>query len=155
VNPNDGCSKGHSRCLKSCCHPEKCQTCPYLVHCCERYCISLPLKSLNEPGREKETHLEAIEETIDFIVKQFSPPENPNKEGGTMETNPAETGKEHQVISASEDRYEDIEKLKRLISKGKYRLDCGHHVTLNHNLGNNIAILNGKELKIICTLCLY
>jgi hypothetical protein len=71
-----------------------------------------------------------------------------------METNPAETGKEHQVISASEDRYEDIEKLKRLVRKGKYRLDC-HHVALNHNLGNNIAIINGKELQIICTLCLY
>jgi len=72
-----------------------------------------------------------------------------------METNPAETGKAHQVISASEDRYEDIEKLKRLISNGKYRLDCGHHVTLNHHFGNNIAIINGKELEIICTLCLY
>ena len=52
-------------------------------------------------------------------------------------------------------KYEDVETLKRLINKGKYRLDCGHVVTLNHNLGNNIAILNGKELKIICTLCLY
>ncbi len=51
--------------------------------------------------------------------------------------------------------YEDIEKLKSLIKNGKYLLDCGHHVTLNHNLGNNIAILNGKELRIICTLCLY
>ena len=71
-----------------------------------------------------------------------------------METNPAETGKAHQVISASEDRYEDIEKLKRLISNGKYKLDC-HHVTLNHHFGNNIAIINGKELEIICTLCLY
>jgi len=51
--------------------------------------------------------------------------------------------------------YEDCEKLKLLIKGGKYRLDCGHHVTLNHNLGNNIAIINGKELQIICTLCLY
>ena len=51
--------------------------------------------------------------------------------------------------------YEDIEKLKTLIKNGKYLLDCGHHVTLNHNLGNNIAIINGKDLEIICTLCLY
>jgi len=51
--------------------------------------------------------------------------------------------------------YEDCEKLKTLIRGGKYRLDCGHHVTLNHNLGNNIAIINGKDLQIICTLCLY
>ena len=53
------------------------------------------------------------------------------------------------------DEYEDVAKLKQLITKSKYKLDCGHHVTFNHNLGNNIAILNGKELKIICTLCLY
>ena len=51
--------------------------------------------------------------------------------------------------------YEDCEKLKTLIRGGKYRLDCGHRVTLNHNLGNNIAIINGKDLQIICTLCLY
>ena len=54
-----------------------------------------------------------------------------------------------------ENGYEDIEKLKRLISNGKYKLDCGQNVTLNHHFGNNIAIINGKELKIICTLCLY
>ena len=53
------------------------------------------------------------------------------------------------------DGYEDCEKLKRLIKGGKYLLDCGHHVTLNHNLGNNIAIINGRDLQIICTLCLY
>jgi len=53
------------------------------------------------------------------------------------------------------DGYEDIKKLKSIISKGKYRLDCGHKVTLGHNLGNDIAILNGKELTIICVLCLY
>ena len=57
--------------------------------------------------------------------------------------------------STKDDEYEDIEKLKQLIRKGKYRLECGDRVTLNHNLGNNIAIINGKELQIICTLCLY
>jgi hypothetical protein len=51
--------------------------------------------------------------------------------------------------------YEDCAKLKELIKGGKYRLDCGHHVTLNHHLGGNIAIINGKELKIILTLCFY
>lgn len=54
-----------------------------------------------------------------------------------------------------EDGYESIEKLKEQLRNGKYRLDCGHLVTLNHNLGNDIAVINGKELKIICTLCLY
>ena len=63
--------------------------------------------------------------------------------------------KEFQSMKEAKATYEDVETLKRLIQKGKYRLDCGHHVTLNHNLGNNIAILNGRELKIICTLCLY
>ena len=63
--------------------------------------------------------------------------------------------KECQSTEEVKAKYEDVETLKRLIKKGKYRLDCGHHVTLNHNLGNNIAILNGKELEIICTLCLY
>ncbi|MEI9475608.1 MAG: hypothetical protein WCO26_03430 [Deltaproteobacteria bacterium] len=57
--------------------------------------------------------------------------------------------------AAQEGPYEDISHLKSLMSNRKYRLDCGHLVTLNHNLGNNIAVLNGKELKIICTLCLY
>jgi hypothetical protein len=70
---------------------------------------------------------------------------NTNTEAGHREVTP----------SSPADGYEDVEKLKLLIRKGKYRLDCGHHVTLNHNLGNNIAILNGNELKIICTLCLY
>lgn len=51
--------------------------------------------------------------------------------------------------------YEDVEKLKQLLRKGKYRLDCGHHVTLGHNLGNDIAVINGSKLKVICTLCLY
>ena len=54
-----------------------------------------------------------------------------------------------------EQGYEDIAKLKAIIGRGKYALDCGHKVTLGHNLGNDIAILNGRKLRIICTLCLY
>ena len=54
--------------------------------------------------------------------------------------------------------YEDTEALrneiKRLAGK-KYRLDCGHHVTLCHFLGNNIIIYNGKDPKIICSECGY
>jgi hypothetical protein len=55
-------------------------------------------------------------------------------------------------------KYESTEALKDAIKdlKGrKFRLDCGHHVTFNHNLGNNITIYNGKELTIICSLCGY
>ena len=44
--------------------------------------------------------------------------------------------------------------LKRVLSGRKFLLDCGHHVTLFRiNLGNDITILNGKEPKIICSLC--
>ena len=63
--------------------------------------------------------------------------------------------KETIPTTSQENGYEDIEKLKRLISHGKYKLDCGHHVALNHQFGNNIAIINGKNLEIICTMCLY
>ena len=70
------------------------------------------------------------------------------------DSNP-ETREAPPATENSNSAYEDIEKLKTLIKNGKYLLDCGHHVTLNHNLGNNIAILNGRELRIICTLCLY
>jgi hypothetical protein len=37
----------------------------------------------------------------------------------------------------------------------KFRLDCGHHITLNHSLGSNLVIYNGKKLSLICTLCAY
>jgi hypothetical protein len=54
--------------------------------------------------------------------------------------------------------YEQTEILRRIIEslKGrKFRLDCGHHVTFGHNLGNDILIFNGKRTKIICSLCGY
>lgn len=37
----------------------------------------------------------------------------------------------------------------------KFRLDCGHQVTLGYFLGNNMIILNGKQLRVICTECGY
>ena len=43
--------------------------------------------------------------------------------------------------------------LKRVLSGRKFMLDCGHHVSLFHNLGNDVTILNGKEPKIIRSLC--
>ena len=52
--------------------------------------------------------------------------------------------------------YQDTEALRQIIQalKGKkYRLDCGHHVTFGHFLGNDITIQNGKNPKIICSLC--
>lgn len=50
--------------------------------------------------------------------------------------------------------YRPAEELKKML-KGKFVLDCGHLVTLEHNLGNNIIIINQKPLKVICTECGY
>jgi hypothetical protein len=43
--------------------------------------------------------------------------------------------------------------LKRVLAGRKFMLDYGHHVSFGHFLGNDITILNGKEPKIICSLC--
>jgi hypothetical protein len=54
--------------------------------------------------------------------------------------------------------YEPSKNLKKALAelKGrKFRIDCEHHVTFNHNLANNITILNGKDLHIICSECGY
>ena len=45
--------------------------------------------------------------------------------------------------------------LRRTLEGKKFTLDCGHHVTFNHALGNDITIRNGKHLKIICSQCGY
>ena len=55
--------------------------------------------------------------------------------------------------------YEDTEILKEILLKTlkgrKFRLDCGHHITFGHSLGNDITIYNGKALKVICSQCGY
>lgn len=54
--------------------------------------------------------------------------------------------------------YQDVEKLKKIIQnlKGrKYKLSCGHHVTMGSFLGSDIIILNGIDPQIICTQCGY
>lgn len=54
-------------------------------------------------------------------------------------------------------RYSEPEALRgiliRALAGRKFRLDCGHHVSFGHFLGNDITILNGREPKIICSLC--
>ena len=37
----------------------------------------------------------------------------------------------------------------------KFRLHCGHHITFGHPLGNNLIILNGTKLRVICSECGY
>jgi hypothetical protein len=55
-------------------------------------------------------------------------------------------------------RYKPVNELRRILEaleNGKFVLDCGHHVTFNQVLGNNVIILNGKDLRIICVECGY
>ncbi len=55
------------------------------------------------------------------------------------------------------EEYHDIEELKQILIQNnrKFILDCGHKVTLGHNFGANIVIINsgGDNLEIICTEC--
>ena len=56
------------------------------------------------------------------------------------------------------EKYEDIDELKQHLSKldgRKYKLDCGHHVTLGYYLGNDLVIYNGRDRnkKITCVDC--
>lgn len=60
--------------------------------------------------------------------------------------------------SKEKNEYEPVENLKEFLSqldKRKFILDCGHKVTFGYFLGNNVMILNGKELKCICSDCAY
>jgi len=55
-----------------------------------------------------------------------------------------------------EENYKATEIFRQILSKlkgRKFKLDCGHHVTFGHSLGNDITILNGRRLEIICSLC--
>jgi hypothetical protein len=65
--------------------------------------------------------------------------------------------KEEGMTKEQERQYCEPELLRdiliRVLSGMKFRLDCGHHATLFHRLGNDITVINGKEPKIICSLC--
>lgn len=45
--------------------------------------------------------------------------------------------------------------LQRVLAGKKFRLQCGHHITFNATLGNDLTIRNGKELRVICAQCGY
>ena len=62
------------------------------------------------------------------------------------------------MTRAKKEKYQDTEALREALLRlegQKFRLDCGHHVTFGCFLGNDLTIINGKELKIICSLCGY
>ena len=56
-------------------------------------------------------------------------------------------------------KYAEPEELRKILEKAlagkKFKLSCGHHVTFQHHLGNNVTIYNGKNFKIICSQCGY
>ncbi len=58
------------------------------------------------------------------------------------------------------EQYQEPEVLKDILMRTlhgmKFRLDCGHHVSFFHFLGQDITIYNGnKDIKIICSQCSY
>jgi hypothetical protein len=56
-------------------------------------------------------------------------------------------------------KYEEPEALKAILQRTlaglKFRLDCGHHITFNAVLGNDLIIRNSKRLTITCSQCGY
>jgi len=63
------------------------------------------------------------------------------------------------MTKEQEAKYEPPERLKEILTEAlagkKFRLDCGHHVSFWHFLGNDITIYNGKKFKVICSQCGY
>lgn len=62
------------------------------------------------------------------------------------------------MTKEAKEHYQDTEVLRKaieLLNGQKFRLDCGHHITFGHHLGNDITIYNGKEPVIICSQCGY
>ena len=62
------------------------------------------------------------------------------------------------MTKVQKEQYEDTDTLRKIIEElngRKFRLDCGHHITFGHSLGNDITVRNGKTIKIICSQCGY
>ena len=62
------------------------------------------------------------------------------------------------MTNEQKDKYENTEILREIIKTlmdRKFKLDCGHHVTFGHHLGNDVMIYNDSNFKIICSLCSY
>lgn len=61
------------------------------------------------------------------------------------------------MTKSEKERYEGPEQLKeilkRVLNGKRYLLECGHHVSFFHHLGNDVTIQNGKNIKVICSLC--
>ncbi len=60
------------------------------------------------------------------------------------------------MTTKEKQKYQSPDELRKVFNQirgRKFRLDCGHHVTFNYFLGNDIHITNGKELEIVCWSC--
>lgn len=60
--------------------------------------------------------------------------------------------------SSEKKLYKPVNELRKMLEElqnKKFVLDCRHYVTFNKVLGNNVIILNGKSLRIICSECGY
>ena len=62
------------------------------------------------------------------------------------------TNKQKQAYSEPE-ALKDI--LRRTIYGKKFRLECGHIISMGYYLGNDLVVRNGKELEVICLQCAY
>lgn len=63
------------------------------------------------------------------------------------------------MTKAQKGAYQEADLLKGILLKAlegrKFRLDCGHHITFGHHLGNDLTLYNGKEFTVICSQCGY
>ena len=62
------------------------------------------------------------------------------------------------MTKEQKETYQDADELREIIKqlKGrKFKLDCGHHITFGHFLGNDITIRNGTNPRIICSTSGY
>ena len=63
------------------------------------------------------------------------------------------------MTKEEKERYDEPELLRDILERRlagkKFKLDCGHYVTWNHQLGNDVTIRNGRKLRIVCSLCSY
>ena len=63
------------------------------------------------------------------------------------------------MIRRQKEQYRPVEELRAVLeglTHKKFKLGCGHLITINHNLGNSMIIYNDrKKLTIICTMCGY
>lgn len=63
-------------------------------------------------------------------------------------------------VKAARDPYESPDVLRNILAQlqgRKFKLDCGHLVTLGHQFGNYLTIYNNvpRKMRIICSQCGY